>query len=292
MDQTTVLALGKFNALHLGHRRLVDAAAQLGKPFLLHLEGMAETLGWEPRAPLLDQTTRQEVLQSWCVGELRLLLVRFVICRRKNFYRCLFGKHQVSAVVCGTNCRIVDRQADANWLLAHGPACGVQVEVVPLLEQHITASTAEHQIISSSAIRELLAQGEVAAVRSMLGRPYRLRGMVIPGEQRGRTLGFPTANLSQITNQLPALGVYAAWATMANGSTYQAAVNIGRLPTAGGDRPVTVEAHLLSYQDDCYGQEVVLDLHHQLRAECRFESLDQLRKQITADVKAQVAAML
>ncbi|NET73848.1 MAG: hypothetical protein F6K62_23800 [Sphaerospermopsis sp. SIO1G2] len=297
-----VLALGKFNALHLGHRRLVECARQLGQPYLLHLTGMAAALGWAPRPPLLDDTSRQQLLHRWQVSELTLAFAAVRDMPAADFITMLVQQHQVAAVVCGNNCRIGrDRHADADWLVAHGPSLGVQVEVVPLMSLPVQSSPevpgaslnqhAPENIISSTAIRAMLAEGNVAAAQAALGRPYRLRGVVIRGDQRGRTLGFPTANVDQVVNQLPALGVYAAWATLADGTRWQAAVNIGRLPTVDGARSVTVEAHLLAYQGDCYGQEIVLDLQHRLRPERRFDSLAQLQAQIAADV-TQVASML
>ena len=125
---------------------------------------------------------------------------------------------------------------------------------------------------------------ELAEAERMLGRPYRLSGVVQRGDGRGRGIGFPTANIASIETVIPATGVYAATAQQPDGSRRAAAVNIGHLPTVGDDRPLTVEAHVLDWQGDCYEQVLSLDLHQRLRGEQKFASLDELVTQITADV--------
>jgi riboflavin kinase/FMN adenylyltransferase len=133
-------------------------------------------------------------------------------------------------------------------------------------------------------VREALAQGDVATARACLGRPHRLVGTVARGDGRGRGIGFPTANCAERENQEPAPGVYAAIAEIA-GERHPAAVNIGRLPTIAPDRPLTVEAHLIGFSRECYGERIALDVLARLREERRFGSLDELKAQIAKDVE-------
>ena len=150
--------------------------------------------------------------------------------------------------------------------------------VVPLLAEGET-------VVSSSHIRALLATGAVDVVAGLLGRCHRLLGPVVAGDGRGRTIGVPTANCAVSGVQLPAGGVYAAWAEVA-GQRYRAAVNLGTVPTAGAGRQQTCEAHLLDFRGDLYGQDLALDLVVRLRDEQRFPSFEALVAQIQADIAA------
>ncbi|HLH20984.1 MAG TPA: bifunctional riboflavin kinase/FAD synthetase [Chloroflexota bacterium] len=137
--------------------------------------------------------------------------------------------------------------------------------------------------ISSTRIRDLLEAGEVAEAARLLGRPYRLAGEVLGGAQRGRQLGFPTANLVPPAEQvLPAHGVYAGRATV-EGTTYASVANVGTRPTFGEDRPL-IEVHLLDYAGDLYGRHLAFDFVERVRTIRRFESIEALRAQITADI--------
>ena len=155
-------------------------------------------------------------------------------------------------------------------------ALRMDLEVVPAVMHGV-------QTVSSSGIRAALASGDCSAVEIGMGRPYRLVGTVVRGDGRGRQLGIPTANCSDRENQDPDTGVYAASAECVLG-TYVAAVNIGRQPTVGAARPLLVEAHLIGFTGDCYGQRLGLDLIARLRPEQRFASLEALTAQIHQDI--------
>ncbi len=144
--------------------------------------------------------------------------------------------------------------------------------------------------ISSSAIRRVLTGGDVERGASMLGRPYRLEGTVEAGNQLGRTIGFPTANLAVDSGRfVPANGVYACRAEMEDGSCNPAVVNIGVRPTVGEGLACTVEAHLPGWTGDLYGQTLKLDFAARLRDEMRFGSLEELRGQIERDCRAAIS---
>ena len=139
------------------------------------------------------------------------------------------------------------------------------------------------EVVSSTAIRQALADGDVKKVYRLTGRPFSLCGRVITGAGRGVALGFPTANLDVDPEQaVPADGVYAGWAYI-NGRTYQSMTNIGRNPTFA-DSERTVEAYILDYKDDLCGQKLRLDIVARLREEKQFGSAGELKKQITEDI--------
>ena len=146
--------------------------------------------------------------------------------------------------------------------------------------------------MSSTRIREAVEAGRVDEAAELLGRAYFVDGRVVEGDRRGRTLGFPTANLELENETVPAHGVYAGWCRPLGASApeQRAVVNIGRRPTFGGER-TSVEAHLLGFEGDLYGQRLRLEFVGRLRAEQRFPGPEALRRQIEADV-ARAAAVL
>jgi riboflavin kinase/FMN adenylyltransferase len=138
-------------------------------------------------------------------------------------------------------------------------------------------------VASSSRIREYILEGRVGAARALLGRPFDLDGVVVKGDGRGRSIGFPTANVDSHGELLPASGVYAV--RVRTGDRWHGgAANIGTKPTFGGSA-VTVEVHLLDWSGDLYGQEVRVEFLERLRAERRFASVSELTAQIRRDVE-------
>ena len=149
------------------------------------------------------------------------------------------------------------------------------VQVEPLMH--------DHERYSSTAVRNALAQGEMERVEALLGRSYRIAGPVVHGFERGRTIGFPTANISVAADRaLPALGVYATRVHVA-GKHYVGATNIGRRPTFDFGH-ISIETHLLDFEGDIYGERMELDIVHRLRGESAFASIDELKAQIARDV--------
>jgi len=142
--------------------------------------------------------------------------------------------------------------------------------------------------ITTASIRHALALGDVALCRELLGRPFRYRNTVTLGDQRGRLLGFPTANLAvDDTIIVPGDGVYAAWATVESGDVVPAAVNIGRRPTFyAQDGAHLVEAHLIGFEGDLYGTQLAVAFAARLRAEHKFQSIDARRTQLHLDIAA------
>lgn len=171
------------------------------------------------------------------------------------------------------------REGNAARLTEIGRELGYTVEVVSALGD-------ESGVISSTEIRKLIATGNVAEAARLLGRPYSLHGPVVHGDARGRTINVPTANIGYSHDKMiPANGIYACWAYL-NGKKHCAAINIGINPTFTPDKQIpNVEAHILDFQREIYGEEVRLEFVARLRDELRFASVDHLLEQIWKDIE-------
>lgn len=281
----SAFAIGKFDALHRGHFSLIERAATFGVPHLLGFSGMAEELGWAARRPLVAIDDRARVLTEWSqyIGAL-ITDVELPFASIRGMSPAQFIDHVKSA--CGAEALVVgedfrfgrDRGGDAAALRELASAAGMRAAILPPVLH-------DGEPVSSSRVRAALASGDVVLAAALLGRPHRLVGTVVRGDGRGRKLGIPTANLGNCANQEPGVGVYAAWAHL-DGRRIPAALNVGHVPTIGGERPLTVEAHLIGWSGDCYGRVVGLDLIARLRGEHRFATLDALVAQIRADIVA------
>ncbi len=275
--QRPSLCIGKFDALHRGHRTLAESARQFGQPGLLGFTGMAEVLGWPARQPLIARSERAAILSAWNCTEFFLPFAHVRPLDAVAFVALVRQRFDPIALVVGDDFRGGrGRASDADTLAAVARDQGLPLVIVPRLHDAVGP-------ISSSRIREALTAGDVAGLTVLSGRPHRLVGTVARGDGRGRQLGFPTANCADRENAEPAQGVYAAWAEVA-GRRVPAAVNVGRLPTLAPDRPLTVEAHLIGWSGDCYGQRLVLEFIDRIRPEQRFPDLSALAAQIRQDV--------
>lgn len=281
------VTIGNFDGVHRGHVALVRAAAEWarragGDTVVLTFDPHPASVVEPARTPATLTTFEQkaELLES--LGVDRLVVARFDedLARRppEDFARLVLADAlQARRVVVGDNFRFGhDRAGDVTRLAELGRTLGFEVEAVaPVLHDDLP--------ISSSRVRQVLAEGAVDAARALLGREYFIDGRVVVGERRGRTLGFPTANLASDNETLPALGVYAARCRVPSGRWEPAVVNVGRRPTFGG-RPVSVEAHLVDFEGDLYDARVRLAFVARLRGEERFPGPEALVAQIRRDV--------
>ncbi len=196
----------------------------------------------------------------------------------------------VRAVVVGADFHFGrGRGGNVATLTSMGEQHGFDVLGLPLVKQ----ATSEGEVISSTAVRTALAHGDVQKAQRLLGRPYEIRGAVGHGDRRGRTIGFPTANIpTEDRTQLPAEGVYAAIYERPDGSTHKAAVNIGRRPTFYEfvDRPL-LEAHLIGFRGDLYDEQAKIRFLRHLRGEIRFDGIHSLKAQLEKDIEAALAAL-
>jgi riboflavin kinase/FMN adenylyltransferase len=285
--ERVVLTLGNFDGLHRGHRAIVEraraaAAARGGRVVALtfHPHPIA-VLAPERATPMIQS------LHDRLAG-LRGLGVDVVVAQRFTRTFASFAPEAfveqfllrslgLLHVVVGYNVTFGQgRTGTAETLAALGARLGFEVETVGPV-------TIDGVAVSSSAIRKALGAGDVERGAALLGHAHRLRGRVVTGERRGRTLGFPTANLHVPPRVLvPAHGVYAVRAHL-GGAVHPGVLNIGVRPTFGEARR-TIEAHLLDWDGDCYGRWLELELVARLRGEQRFDGPDALRAQIAADV--------
>jgi len=240
------------------------------------------------------------------------VVVRFDEARAKEAPRdfiqtVLIDGLAVRAVVVGTDFRFgKDRVGDVQLLAEvgrqEGSGVGFGVDELDLvrwpesLSSAIPSSSARAghpETVSSTTIRRLLAQGDVVTAAELLGRPHEDRGVVMEGDQRGRQIGFPTANVA-VERYLarPADGVYAGWYLRPDGSRHAAAINVGKRPTFYQDAPYSLtEAHLVEFTGDLYGERARVQFVEYLRAEKRFDGIDALAEQLEHDV-AQARSIL
>jgi riboflavin kinase/FMN adenylyltransferase len=178
-----------------------------------------------------------------------------------------------------------DREGSMRMLTEMGPRLGFSVTIIP----EVTVDLGD---VNSTRIRQLLAESAAEKAAKMLGRAYSVRGTVEKGERRGRSLGFPTANLAAENEVLPAAGVYAGRVRFlddgdpARDARWPAVTNVGIRPTFGDAGRVLVEAHLIDFEGDLYGRRVEVSFEYHLRRERRFDGVDALRAQIRSDVEA------
>ncbi len=290
LDKDSLLTVGAFDGFHLGHRtlvrRLVARARATGRlalalTFFPHPDKVLQ------RAPQRHYLTTPERRAALLLeeGVDHVITLPFDASTRQQraaaFVERLTRHLRMKELWVGADFALgFQREGDIDFLRAQGEARGFQVKAIDLI-----ANQARQGLIHSAEIRDCLRGGEIAAANAMLGRAYALSGRVIRGEQRGRRIGAPTANLEVWDEQIvPGNGVYAAWARLGN-ATFAAATNIGTRPTFAGDS-LSIEAHLLDFERDIYGEELELRFERRLRPERKFDGLDQLVEQIQADIEA------
>jgi riboflavin kinase/FMN adenylyltransferase len=286
VDQELVLTIGTFDGVHRGHQylleRLVHRAretSRLSAVLTFHPHPRA-ILHPEMRPVYLSTPLdRSAIMASLGIDLLVVLPFSQALARTSGdvFVASLFDRLCMRELWVGPDFALGrDRAGDIETLRPLADQLGFTLRLVdPVYD--------DGQVISSTRIRQLLQVGDVAEAARLLGRPYTISDLVRPGAQRGRSLGFRTANLQVAQDRaLPADGVYAAWAIV-DDQRYQAVVNVGVRPTFdSGER--LVEAHLLDYQGDLYGKILMLQFAHRLRPELRFEDIPALVEQIRQDV--------
>jgi riboflavin kinase / FMN adenylyltransferase len=263
------VALGTFDGVHLGHRRVVDAAVAAGPtPTVVTFHPHPRRVMGYGVELLTTLERRLELLAELGVEE--ALVVEFSLDFQRiepdQFARDCLEAIGAQVVVAGVDFRFGHRREGDLELLAR---LGFDVRPVPVVEG-----------VSSSVIRRLLHAGEVDRAAKLLGRPAEVEGQVVEGDARGGTLGFPTANLATEPDLLvPRSGIYAGHA-----AGHPAAVSIGMNPHYGGDE-LRVEAFLLGFAGDLYGKRLVVELWRRLRDERAFASEQELIEQIGRDVQ-------
>jgi len=286
----TAVVIGNFDGVHLGHQHVVRRARELADSRGLTL--VAVTFDPHPmavlrpeHAPVMLTTTRQRAALLAEIGAEAVLALPFdremAAWSPDEFAeRVLVSTLHAAAVVVGANFRYGCRAAgDVGCLTQFGTDHDVAVEGIPL--------DGGPQVWSSTYIRTCLASGDVAGAAEALGRPYSVSGVVVRGDQRGRDLGFPTANVpADAATAVPADGVYAGWFTRCDtGERFPAAISVGTNPTFNGVVGRRVESYVLDRTDlELYGVEVEVGFVERLRGMVAFDSVEALIAQMREDV--------
>ncbi len=297
-DAGRAYAIGMFDGVHAGHREMLSMAreAAVDRQPVLPLHVL--TFHPHPRSVLTGSSPgllcsleqRIELLSQAGVAavEVQAFTTEFAGTEPERFIDdFLVGKLHARVVVVGANFRFGHRaRGDVDLLISRGHAAGIDVRVCDLRVDH-------GQVVSSSRIRDMLATRNVEGASRLLGRHYNLDGTVVHGARRGRTLGYPTANLDVPADRLiPADGVYAGIAsvqTPRGNEQYGAAISIGTNPQfdPGGTSPRSVEAYLLDFvgEDALYGQHLQLEFSGFVRGQATFSTVDELVAQMDIDVE-------
>ena len=296
----SVITIGAYDGVHQGHRSVISEVRRLAAD--LDARSVVVTFSRHPAsvvrpesAPKLLTTLAQKLQLLAETGVDAAVVVDFDE-QRANESAADF----VESVVVGClRTRLVVVGEDFHF--GHGRGGNVALlrqigathdfEVEPLRLVGAEASASEP--VSSTRIRKMVLAGDVTAAAVLLGRPYELRGMVVSGDRRGRLIGFPTANVEVPSEMcLPADGVYAAWYDCPDGSSHPCAVNLGRRPTFyEGSATSLLEAHLLDFDGDLYGEEAAVRFIRRLRSERKFDGIDALAVQLNIDIADARAAL-
>ncbi len=282
LEGPTAVTIGVYDGVHLGHQHVLRSLEAFGLPVVVATFRQHPVSLIDPEsAPQLLMTVEQrlELLEEYGVAAVALFDFddEFRQLAADEFVeKILVAGLRARRVAVGQGFRFGYRQlGDVALLRALGEQHGFAIDDVDILEEGVP--------VRSTVIRALIADGHTAAAARLLGRPFRLTGTVIPGDQRGRTIGFPTANLA-VADELviPGSGVYAVrigWDDVFRSGV----VNVGNRPTFGGAESV-VEAHVLDYSGDLYGKRLAVDFVARLRAEQKFAGVAELVAAIENDV--------
>lgn len=283
------VAIGVFDGVHIGHQALIRLTAarakQQGGSALAATFDPLPIQALAPGAPpsaLSDVEERARLLHAVGADDVVVFhfTKQFAALTADEFIRRLAEAGAVRQIFVGEDFQFGhERAGNVRTLAAAGPKYGFDVLVTPPVKL-------DGEVVSSTRIRNALLAGNVEIAAQLLGRPYAVKGTVVHGDKRGRALGFPTMNLAVPRERLlPRDGIYAMWATV-NGERVRAAASLGVRPTfgPGGDR--VLEAYLLDWKGDAYGDTIEAAFVKRLRDELRFTSAAELSAQIARDVEA------
>lgn len=281
------VAIGVFDGVHLGHRALIaqllrGARTAAATAVVATFDPLPEVaLGRPATGSALSTLDERSVLLREAGAEAVAVFPfdeEFAAQTATAFLDQLCAGAEIRAVVVGRDFRFGrGRDGDVALLTAFGLRRGFSVSAFEPVR-------VDGEVVSSTRVREALRRGDVAVAERLLARPYAVRGAVARGKQRGRTLGYPTINVTTPSEKLlPADGIYAAWVDL-RGARHAAATSLGTRPTFGGG-PRTLECHLLDFSDDVYGETVTVTFARRLRDELQFRDARSLVDQIERDVE-------
>lgn len=284
----TVLTLGVFDGLHLGHQRIMEKVVSRAKaigavPTAITFDPHPRAVLHPENAPPLLQTLDQRLSNFAFLGIEQAIVIRFdkefaaqeaetflhdIVYERLQAKEVFLGKGFFFGKNRGGNIELLRKMSTELGFFAD------EVEEVKLRGQRI----------SSTKIRHLLREGKVNLVRRMLGRPYGVEGQIVHGFERGRTIGFPTANLKPHNRVIPKFGVYAT-ATLINNEWRKSITNVGVRPTFDDETAPSIETFVFDFDGDLYGDVLRVRFLHRIRDERKFGGIEELKSQITRDTK-------
>jgi len=281
-----VATIGNFDGVHLGHQAVLNQLAMKGDT--LGLPAVVITFEPQPneffspdKAPARLSRFREKVEALRCYSIQQLCVLRFnrklaEMTAQDFIQRLIVDGLNVRYLVVGDDFKFgKDRQGDFAMLQQAGKQHGFQV-----VNMHTFAI--DQMRVSSTQIREALREGDLILAEKLLGRPYRMSGRVAHGDKRGRTMGFPTANIHLHRRKVPLSGVYAVQLFGVDGEPIQGVANVGVRPTVRAKKAL-LEVHLFNFNQDIYGEHVQVHFLHKLRDEQKFADLNALMKQIEQD---------
>ena len=280
----SAVALGKFEGIHLGHRLLIDGAVAYARE--QDITSVVFTICQPGAARIYTRAERAEILTGLNVDvdmECAFTPEFMALSPEKFVEQVLVESLHATCVFVGEDFRFgKDRAGNADTLRELGEKYGFRVSVYEKL-------CMDGSEISSSRIRDLLAEGRIAQANALLGRAYTVSGTVREGKRLGNTIGFPTLNLyPEREKLLPLPGVYGT-EVLVDGKTYRAITNVGSNPTVEHGKELKVESHLLDFDENAYGKEIEVRFLSFVREERRFPSINELKNQIKSDILSLVA---
>jgi riboflavin kinase/FMN adenylyltransferase len=287
--QACVATIGNFDGVHLGHRRIIEKLAEagqvLGLPVVVILfEPQPREYFSSDRSPPRLMSLREKLARLVELPIDTVLLLRFnhqlaELPAESFIQNILLDQLHVKYLVVGDDFRFgKQRLGDFELLRNFGQRAGFDVVDTPSV-------LVNGERVSSTLVREALASDDLGRAEQLLGRPYSICGRIVHGEKRGRSLGFPTANIALRRKNTPVQGVFAVTMTGIGTKPLFGVANVGNRPTVDGSRTVLLETFLFDFSGDLYGQRVEVFFDHKIRDERRFADLVELRAQIAQDAE-------
>ena len=286
----TVIALGFFDGVHRGHgallRRTTEVACRLNAtPAAFTFDRPPKEVVTGKPVPLINSTQERQELMERLYGIRQVIVAPFdhemMTMSWEDFItKLLVGTYGAVHLVAGHDYRFGHKNAGTPELLQEKcRQLGLGCDIIPKVEY-------DGITVSSTYIRRLVELGQIERANRFLGHPHTLTQVVRHGRRIGRTIGIPTVNLTAPPHVLvPSHGVYATRVVLPDGASYPAVTNVGTRPTVNNGTDVTVEAWLLDFDGDLYGQTVRVEFYHHIRDEIRFDSLDALKAEITRNAE-------
>jgi riboflavin kinase/FMN adenylyltransferase len=289
--KNAIVTTGTFDGVHVGHKTIIERLKGIARKY----DGESVLITFYPHPRLVLQKNSGLKLLSTIEERIELLeesgIDHLIIIPFDKEFAKLSSTQFVEDILVkkvGTKRLVIgydhhfgrNREGSLKHLLTFGPKYGFEVEEIPALE-------VDRVNVSSTIIREALLKGQVGKAMDFLEHPYTLKGVVVEGNQIGRSIGFPTANIKIKENHklIPKQGVYAVYVKQSN-IFYQGMLNIGRRPTVGFNNDLTIEVNIFDFNKSIYGEELRIEIIQHVRNEIHFSDVNSLKKQLEKDLKA------